>query len=142
MGPINFFPPYCSQWGPTVWLPKLFKISFVFSRRKKFIQVWKNSTVSKWWQWTIPLNWDSFISSLVCGYGHPTSLSFCCEWVIPSRGIKLPLIFWNKRMTHYENYIMKRQWMFSVHCVCNLNIAKKNIGNSCSSIKNKVYIHQ
>jgi len=32
---------YGSQWGPlTVWLPTFFKIlSFVFSKRKKFIQV-------------------------------------------------------------------------------------------------------
>jgi len=45
---IFFFSYYGSQWGPsTVWLPIFFKISsFVFSRRKKFIQVWNNLTVS------------------------------------------------------------------------------------------------
>uniref|UniRef100_A0A671L2M5 Collagen, type XI, alpha 2 n=1 Tax=Sinocyclocheilus anshuiensis TaxID=1608454 RepID=A0A671L2M5_9TELE len=36
------------QWGSaTVWLPTFFKISFVFSRKKKFIQVWNNLRVSK-----------------------------------------------------------------------------------------------
>jgi len=46
---INMEKYYGSQWGPsTVWLPTFFKISsFVFSRRKKFIQVWNNLRVSK-----------------------------------------------------------------------------------------------
>jgi len=41
-----------SQWGPTtVWLPTFFKISsFAFNRRQKFIQVWSNLRLSKWWQ--------------------------------------------------------------------------------------------
>jgi len=41
------------QWCPTnVWLPIFFRISssFVFSRRNKFIQVWNNLRVRKWWQ--------------------------------------------------------------------------------------------
>jgi len=38
---------YTSVWGPSsIWLPTFFKIfSFVFSKRKKFIQVWKT------WRW-------------------------------------------------------------------------------------------
>jgi len=42
----TFFPT--SQWGTsTVWLPTFFKTSsFVFSRRKKFIQFWNNLRVS------------------------------------------------------------------------------------------------
>jgi len=37
-----------SQWGPsTVWLATFFKIPFVFSRGKKFMQVWNNLKVSK-----------------------------------------------------------------------------------------------
>jgi len=52
MGPIDihsiFFSYYGSQWGlGPVWLPIFLKISsFVFSRRKKFIQVWNNMRVS------------------------------------------------------------------------------------------------
>ncbi len=43
---------YGSQWLlSTFWLPTFFKISsFVFNWRKKLIQVWLNSRVSKWWQ--------------------------------------------------------------------------------------------
>jgi len=39
-----FYSYYGSQWGPsTVWLPTFFKMySFVFGRRKKFIQDWNN----------------------------------------------------------------------------------------------------
>ncbi len=55
-GTIDFhsiiFSCYGSQWCPkTAWLQTFFKIcSFVFSRTKKFIQVWNNLRVSKWWQ--------------------------------------------------------------------------------------------
>ncbi len=36
-------------YSPTTWLPTFFKISyFVFSKRKKFKQVWNNLRVSKW----------------------------------------------------------------------------------------------
>ncbi len=64
-----FFSYYGSQWCPkTAWLQTLFKISsFVFSRTKKFIQVWNYLRVSKWWQnfhffgWTIPLFTHHFI---------------------------------------------------------------------------------
>ncbi len=47
-----FFSYYGSQWCPkTAWLQTFFKItSFVFSRTKKFIQVWNYLRVSKWWQ--------------------------------------------------------------------------------------------
>ncbi len=47
-----FIPYYGSQWCPkTAWLQIFFKISsFVFSRTKKFIQVWNDLRVSKWWQ--------------------------------------------------------------------------------------------
>ncbi len=47
-----FFSYYGSQWCPkTSWLQTFFKISsFVFSRTKKFIQVWNYLRVSKWWQ--------------------------------------------------------------------------------------------
>jgi len=43
-----FFLPYGSQRGQsTVWLPMFIKISsFLFSKRKKFIQVWINLRVS------------------------------------------------------------------------------------------------
>jgi len=43
-----FVPYYWSRWGlSTVWLPLFFKISsFLFSRRKKFMQVWNNLRVS------------------------------------------------------------------------------------------------
>ncbi len=49
---IVFFSYYGSQWCPkTAWLQTFFKISsFVFSRTKKFIQVWNYLRVSKWWQ--------------------------------------------------------------------------------------------
>jgi len=52
-GPFDFhiyFSYYVSQSVQlTVWLPTFFKISsFVFSRRKKFIQVWNNLRI--WWQ--------------------------------------------------------------------------------------------
>jgi len=41
------FSYYGSQWGPTVWLTIFFKISsFVFSRRKKFIQHWNKLMVN------------------------------------------------------------------------------------------------
>ncbi len=58
-----FFSFYQSQCGPaTVWLPTFFKIPyFVFSTRKKWIQVWDNMWVSKYNDrnkivgWTIPL---------------------------------------------------------------------------------------
>jgi len=30
----------------TLWLLKLFKVSFVFNRRKKLVQVWNNMSVS------------------------------------------------------------------------------------------------
>ncbi len=48
---IVFFFYYGSQWCPkTAWLQIFFKISsFVFSRTKIFIQVWKYLKVSKWW---------------------------------------------------------------------------------------------
>ncbi len=47
-----FFSYSGSQWCPkTAWLQTFFKISsFVFSRTKKFIQVWNFLRVSKWWQ--------------------------------------------------------------------------------------------
>jgi len=39
---------YGSQWVPsTIYLTTFFKISFMFSRRKKLIQVWNNVSVSK-----------------------------------------------------------------------------------------------
>ncbi len=43
---------YGSQWCPrTALFPTFFRISsFVFSRTKKFIQVWNYLRVSKWWQ--------------------------------------------------------------------------------------------
>jgi len=52
---INFhllplhFSPYGSHWDTsTAWLPTYFKIySFVFSRRKRFIQVWKTNKQKK-----------------------------------------------------------------------------------------------
>jgi len=45
------FSSHCgSQLYSTVLLLIFFKISFVFSRRKKLIQVWKNFGVKKWWQ--------------------------------------------------------------------------------------------
>ncbi len=41
---------YGSHWGPaTVWFPTFFKITFMFNRRKKLIQVLNNLIVSKWW---------------------------------------------------------------------------------------------
>ncbi len=42
---------YGSKWGPkTAWLQTFFRISsVVFSRTKKFIQVWNYLRVSKWW---------------------------------------------------------------------------------------------
>jgi len=44
---VVFFSYYGSQWGPTVWLTIFFKISsFVFSRRKKFIQHWNKLRVN------------------------------------------------------------------------------------------------
>jgi len=47
-----FFLPLKSM-GSIDWLPILqnvfFCVSFVFSRRKKFIQVWNDLWVSKWW---------------------------------------------------------------------------------------------
>ncbi len=60
---IVFFSFYQSQCGPaTVWLHTFFKIPyFVFSTRKKWIQVWDNMRVSKYNDrntilgWTIPL---------------------------------------------------------------------------------------
>ncbi len=47
---VFFFSYYGSQWCPkTAWLQTFFKISsFVFSRTKKFIQVWNYLRVSKW----------------------------------------------------------------------------------------------
>ncbi len=50
--PLYFFSYYGSQWCPkTAWLQTFFKISsFVFSRTKKFIQVWNYLRVSKWLQ--------------------------------------------------------------------------------------------
>ncbi len=59
---IVFLSYYGSQWClKTAWWQTFFKISsLVFSRTKKFIQVWNYLRVSKWWQnfhfgWTIPL---------------------------------------------------------------------------------------
>jgi len=60
---------YGSQWvWSTVWLPTFFKISsFVFNRRKKLIQVWNNSRVSKWchnlhvFGWSVPLKISSLL---------------------------------------------------------------------------------
>jgi len=46
-----FLSYYRSQWGPsTVWLPILLKISFVLSRRKKFILVWNILRMTKCWK--------------------------------------------------------------------------------------------
>ncbi len=52
MVPIGKKKYYGSQWeSSTVCLPTFCKISsFVFSRRKKFIQVWKSSRLSKQYQ--------------------------------------------------------------------------------------------
>jgi len=52
MYPIDFHIMEGKKWGTsTVWLSTFFKISsFVFSRRKKFMQVWNNLRVSKCWQ--------------------------------------------------------------------------------------------
>jgi len=49
MDPIDLAIDLTWQWDPSiVWLPIFFKISsFVFSIRKKFIQVWNNLRVSK-----------------------------------------------------------------------------------------------
>jgi len=49
-GGKNTMDLYYGHWGPRpIWLPIFFKISyFVFSKRKKFIQVWNNLRVSKW----------------------------------------------------------------------------------------------
>ncbi len=51
---IVFFSYYGSQWCPkTAWLQTFFRISsFVFSRTKKFIQVWNHLRVCKWWQFS------------------------------------------------------------------------------------------
>ncbi len=52
---------YGIQWGPrTVWLHTFFTICFfVFSRRKKFIQVWNSLTVSKlWWNFHFWVNYS------------------------------------------------------------------------------------
>jgi len=45
---LTFIVIYGKLCGPsTIWLAKFFKISsFVFSRRKKFIQIWNNLRVS------------------------------------------------------------------------------------------------
>ncbi len=65
---------YGSQWLPsTVWLPTFFKISsFVFDRRKKFMQVWYNKVGNDdrifILGWTIPL---STLFSYFCGETWP-----------------------------------------------------------------------
>ncbi len=46
----SIFSYYDSEWLPAIqWLPTFFNTSsFVFNRRKKFVQVWNNMRVSKW----------------------------------------------------------------------------------------------
>ncbi len=65
---IVFFSYYGSQWCPkTAWLQTFFKISsVVFSRTKKFIQVWNYLRVSKWWQ-----NFDFWVN-------YPFKYMFSC----------------------------------------------------------------
>jgi len=67
---------YGNQWCPsTVWFQSFFKIySFVFSRRKKLIQVCNNLRVSKWWQ-----NFNFWVE-----YPMPK----ICRWML---AISLPL---------------------------------------------------
>ncbi len=63
---VFFFLLWKSMVPKTAWLQTFFKISsFVFSRTKKFIQVWNYLRVSKWWQnfhfWVnYPFNVTSF----------------------------------------------------------------------------------
>ncbi len=70
-----FFSYYGSQWCPkTAWLQTFFKISsFVFSRTKKFIQVWNYLRMSKWWQ-----NFHFWVN-------YPFKPSYCSLNVIPPR---------------------------------------------------------
>ncbi len=120
-----------SQWLPaTVWLPKFF--FFIDNRRNKFIQVWNNMRVSKWWQnfhfwvnnpffwWTLrrlkilqqfALQNDRYTRKehhLLCSVIRRYRKGYFCILVVGSRVIQtFFLVKWFKKWRFIEHYIFK-----------------------------------